>query len=257
MREESGLSKKWTRDELLVALHLYRTEQFGRLHERNPRIIELAERMGRTPGSVNMKANNFASLDPEFLATGRRGLPGASATDRAVWQEFAVRGSALVDEMEAAVEALGIERQDPPELRAPTGASEVQVLRPQRRHQRFFRDALLAAYDERCAVTELDEPALIVASHIIPWATDAARRADPTNGLLLNALFDRAFDAGLITFDEGLRLRCAKALRREPVASRRFLLEYEGKPLRKPERTPPDLAALAWHRVHRFERALR
>jgi hypothetical protein len=50
----------WTREHQLVALHLYLTESFGRLHERNPRIIELAQRLGRTPGSVNMKANNFA-----------------------------------------------------------------------------------------------------------------------------------------------------------------------------------------------------
>lgn len=245
---------QWSRDELLVALHLYRTEQFGRLHERNPRIIDLAKRLGRTPGAVNMKANNFASLDPEFLASGRRGLPGASAADRALWAEFEAHRLALIDEMEGAVEALGVERPLPPELQPPAGASEVQVLRPQRRHQRFFRDALLAAYEERCAITDLDVPTLVVASHIIPWAVDVERRADPTNGLLLNALFDRAFDQGLITFDEQLRLRCASTIKREPIESRRVLLDYDGAPLRRPQRTPPDPAALAWHRGHRFER---
>lgn len=246
--------KKWTRQELLVALHLYRTEQFGRLHERNPRIIDLAARLDRTPGAVNMKANNFASLDPEFLATGKKGLPGASAADKALWREFETHRVALIEEMETAVENLGIERPTPPELQPPTGASEVQVLRPHRRHQRFFRDALLAAYEERCAVTNLDVPSLVVASHIIPWAVDVERRADPTNGLLLNALFDRAFDQGLITFDEGYRLRCARVLRQEPTDSRRLLLDHEGAPLRLPQRTPPDPVALAWHREERFER---
>jgi hypothetical protein len=249
--------KKWTRKELLVALHLYRTEQFGRLHERNPRIIDLAERLDRTPGAVNMKANNFASLDPEFLATGRKGLPGASNADRALWQEFEMHRVALIEEMEAAVESLGVERPIPPELQPPTGASEVQVLRPQRRHQRFFRDALLAAYEERCAVTNLDVTSLVVASHIIPWAENVERRVDPTNGLLLNALFDRAFDAGLITFDEGLSLRCARQLKNGLSEARRLLLDYEGASLRRPERSPPDPLALAWHREHRFERVRR
>ena len=48
-------------------------------------------------------------------------------------------------------------------------------------------------------------PELLNASHIIPWSKDIARRADPCNGIALNALYDRAFDRGLITFDESFR----------------------------------------------------
>src|SRR5688500_7875441 len=62
---------------------------FGRLHGRNPEIIQLAAKIGRTPSALAMKACNFASLDPAFLATRRRGLSGASEADRAVWAEFA------------------------------------------------------------------------------------------------------------------------------------------------------------------------
>lgn len=64
----------------------------------------------------------------------------------------------------------------------------------------FFRAAVLAGYDHRCALTGLDLPELIHASHIIPWADNVPRRADPTNGIALNVLHDRAFDRGLITF---------------------------------------------------------
>ncbi len=246
------MRKAWTRNDQLVALHLYLTEPFGRLHERNPRIIDLAARMGRTPGSVNMKANNFASLDPEFLKTGKKGLPGASAADRQLWSEFEQHRVSLGGEMEAAVESLGVARDDPPELRAPPGASEIVVTAKQRRHQRFFRDALLAAYEERCAVTGIDQAELNVASHIIPWSVDASRRADPTNGLLLNALFDRAFDGGLITFDADYKLVCARTLRRKPIGARSVLLDHEGQRLRMPERFPPSPVSLHWHRTERF-----
>src|SRR5688572_29977478 len=79
----------WTRDQLLVALRLYMRSPFGRLHGRNPEIIQLAAKIGRTPSALAMKACNFASLDPAFLATRRKGLSGASEADRAVWAEFA------------------------------------------------------------------------------------------------------------------------------------------------------------------------
>lgn len=243
---------QWTREHLLVALHLYLTESFGRLHASNPRIIALAQKLGRTPGSVNMKANNFASLDPVFLASGRSGLPGASAADRALWAEYAASPDELKLEMDEAVERLQLHRTELVELPqvAPVGDSEVVVTRKQRRHQRFFREQLLGAYDGCCAITGLDIPELNVASHIIPWSVSEARRADPTNGLLLNALLDRAFDRGWITF-ENRRLRCARGLD-AGKESHQLLLRYSGAELRQPDRSPPDEDALRWHRENRF-----
>jgi hypothetical protein len=41
----------WTRDQQLVALRLYIRTPFGRLNGRNPEIISLARRIGRTPGA--------------------------------------------------------------------------------------------------------------------------------------------------------------------------------------------------------------
>src|SRR4030067_352585 len=55
---------------------------------RTPEVIRLAMLIGRTPGAVAMKLNNFASLDPAITGTGRKGLEGASNLDREVWEEF-------------------------------------------------------------------------------------------------------------------------------------------------------------------------
>ncbi len=39
--------KRWSRDELLVALNLYHKLTFGQLHARQPAIVALAEKLGR------------------------------------------------------------------------------------------------------------------------------------------------------------------------------------------------------------------
>jgi len=56
----------------------------------------------------------------------------------------------------------------------------------------------------RCPLTGITDPALLRASHIVSWSeceTDALR-LDVHNGLLLSALWDAAFDAGLVSFDD-------------------------------------------------------
>lgn len=67
--------------------------------------------------------------------------------------------------------------------------------------QDLFRQGLLALWNGRCAVTGLETPALLRASHAKPWrlASDE-ERLDVYNGLLLAAHLDAAFDAGLISF---------------------------------------------------------
>ena len=75
----------WTRQHTLAAFHLYTLLPFGRLHQHAPEIRQLAQWEGRTPSSVAMKLVNFASLDPQVVASGRAGLSGASNQDKALW----------------------------------------------------------------------------------------------------------------------------------------------------------------------------
>jgi putative restriction endonuclease len=42
-------TNKWTREELIIAFNLYCKIPFGKIHNRNPEIIELAKILGRTP----------------------------------------------------------------------------------------------------------------------------------------------------------------------------------------------------------------
>ena len=51
------MAKKWTKDELMVALGLYCKLPFGQFHSKNPLIIEVAESMGRSANSLAMPSN--------------------------------------------------------------------------------------------------------------------------------------------------------------------------------------------------------
>ncbi len=88
--------KSWTPEQVKLAFHLYCQLPFGRLHQSNPEIIALAELIGRTPSAVAMKLTNLASLDPAIIASGRKGLSGASNLDRAIWDEFHADWEGLV-----------------------------------------------------------------------------------------------------------------------------------------------------------------
>jgi len=82
------MNSRWTKEQVKLGFNLYCQLPFGKLHSRNPEIIELAKLIGRSPGAVAMKLSNIASLDPAITSTGRVGLRGASELDREVWEEF-------------------------------------------------------------------------------------------------------------------------------------------------------------------------
>jgi HNH endonuclease len=92
-------------------------------------------------------------------------------------------------------------------------STEAERLTVVRVGQDVFRDALLEYWNGRCPLTDITDPALLRASHIVPWAEceSDALRLDVHNGLLLSALWDGAFDSGLISFsDAGAVLRSSR-----------------------------------------------
>src|SRR4051812_44858144 len=90
----------WTKDELVLALNLYLKLEFGKLHSRNPQIIHLANLLGRTPGSIAMRLNNFASVDPILQQRGIEGLSGGKKQVEPIWNEFINNKDELLYESE-------------------------------------------------------------------------------------------------------------------------------------------------------------
>lgn len=96
----------------------------------------------------------------------------------------------------------------PDEETAPiiTGEGEAQI--KVRHGQGEFRDRLRKEAD-KCWMSGITDLSLLIASHIKPWShcnSSIPDRGDVNNGLLLSALWDAAFDGGLITFDESWRV---------------------------------------------------
>ncbi|MDP5281416.1 HNH endonuclease [Sphingomonas sp. DG1-23] len=84
------------------------------------------------------------------------------------------------------------------------GDTEAERLLRVRIGQDHFRGALMGYWNGRCPLTGIEEPALLRASHIVPWAQCASdeERLNVHNGLLLAAHWDAAFDAGLVSFED-------------------------------------------------------
>lgn len=258
---------RWTRDELLIALNLYHKLTFGQLYARQPAIVAVAKKLHRTPGSLAMKLCNFASLDPALKLRGIKGLAGASALDKTIWSDFHANLNEAVPASEDALRAVfAVEDDSEIEIlpkegirvakRPPTGPTETTANVKQRRGQDYFRNAVLNNFGGRCGVSGLAIRELLIASHILPWGTHAAERLNVRNGLSLSRLHDAAFDVGLITFDEQLRLELSSRLKAElpqECVSDNFG-RYEGQPLRIPDDAAlPDPQFLAHHRKRKFK----
>jgi hypothetical protein len=82
--------------------------------------------------------------------------------------------------------------------------TEREQLVKQRIGQDVYREALFKYWKGSCAVTSLDIPEILKASHIKPWAhcDNDNDRLNVYNGFLLSANYDALFDKGLITFDD-------------------------------------------------------
>ena len=248
------MPKNWTEHELLVVMNLYCRIPFGQCNSRNKLVNAVAAKVGRTAGSVSRKLGNIASLDPRHQARGVGGLPNSSKLDRKIWNEFQNDWSAMAEKSEVVFEVImqgAISESSPQKSKLPTGPSEIEQTVKIRRLQSFFRNAVLSSYDNRCALTGIAIPALLVASHIIPWSKDENRRADPTNGLCLNALHDKAFDQRLVTFDEKHRMVVSSELKKGNIPGFQLsnFSNFEGTKLTLPHRFAPDPLALEAHRT--------
>jgi Predicted restriction endonuclease len=76
---------------------------------------------------------------------------------------------------------------------------------------------------------------------------------DPRNGLALNALHDKAFDRGLVSFDSSGKMLVSSRLKKDAVKHADYLIQFEQKPIQMPSKFKPSPEALAYHREHIFQ----
>ncbi|VAW71889.1 hypothetical protein MNBD_GAMMA12-1819 [hydrothermal vent metagenome] len=82
-----------------------------------------------------------------------------------------------------------------------------------------YRKSLIE-YWRGCAVTGYTDSAILVASHIKPWANSSnSERLDMYNGLLLTPNLDKAFDKGYISFADTGRIIISPLLEKPEIIS--------------------------------------
>jgi len=99
----------------------------------------------------------------------------------------------------------------------------------------------------------LSDQRLLVASHIIPWSKDKSNRLNPSNGLCLSAIHDKAFDKGLISLTDNLEIILSKEIKKQKqdfaVAA---FFKFEGKTIDSPEKFSPGASFVTYHRKNIF-----
>ena len=116
----------------------------------------------------------------------------------------------------------------------------------QRLHQASFREAVIAAYRGRCALSGLREPLLLDAAHIIEDRHEQLGQPVVQNGIPLAKTHHAAFDAHLIGIDADFRIHVSEQILRQRdgptlkgLHSKRIYL-----PSRGTDRPDPDRLAM-------------
>lgn len=248
--------KNWSEQELILAFNLYCKLPFGQYHKNNPKVIELAQILGRTPSAVALKLCNFARFDPHHKKRGVKGMRHGSKLEEKVWNEFNENWDDLAYQSDVSIAELkGVKHYDliKFEGEALEGREKEAVVKV-RLNQKFFRGMVLASYRTRCAVCSLPEESLLIAGHIIPWSINSSLRMNPRNGICMCALHDKAFDKGLITIRDDYKLIVSKTIKKlhNEISVQRGFLPYEGFKIRLPDRFLPDKRFIEFHRNNVF-----
>ena len=246
---------KWTREETILAFDLYCKTPFSKISKTNKDIIALSELLGRTPSSVGLKMANLAHYDPELIARNVKGMSNASKLDKEIveefkddWEELSYQAQLIL----AKYKKTDIKSLNPELLieEIPEGV-DVEKETKARVGQFFFRLSVLNAYGNSCCITGMKKTELLIASHIKPWKVSDSKteRTNPSNGLCLNALHDKAFDRGLITLDKKYQIVISKKLSDVSMDDNThdWFYSYENKQIILPDKFLPGKDFIEYH----------
>lgn len=258
-----GKNKNWNREELIMAFNLYCKLPFGKIHYRNPEIIKLAEFINRTPSAVAWKLSNFASHDPTLKERNIKGAKNSGKLDKMIFEEFYNNWEKLATESEILIgklfenESTDTNQEDfkKDDWKIIEGLEKAAIIKT-RVNQSFFRKTVLASYKNKCCITELSVPNLLIASHIVPWSKDQKNRVNPHNGLCLNPLHDMAFDKGFITIDKNYRVIVSKEIKNltPKKVFEDYFYRYENQKIILPDKFLPFKEFLEFHNNNIFEK---
>lgn len=221
MENRNGV--KWSREETILAFDLYCRTPFGKISQSNPDIKELAELLGRTPGSVALKMHNLAHYDPELQQRNITAMAHGSKLDKEIYDEFSSHWTELT--YQAQVLRAKLQNVEVEEV---VDIGEVALLPP-------------GEYREQMMKTRVGQYFF---------------RASVLNWLCLNSLHDKAFDRGLITITPDYQLLVSDVIKKVEMdeRTREWFMGYDRKKIHLPDKFLPGKHFSEYHNDVIFQR---
>lgn len=241
----------WSREDIIIAYALYCVTPLGKINPSNKVIQQVAEIIPHSVASIVMRMRNFRYIDPKVSS----GLKNIAKADRMIYEEFKHDWGSLSLEAETLT---GLAIFDSSPLQGAKPLSSLTNHGRVSRERRFFKQAVLAAYDDRCFISGCALPQMLVASHIKPYSQcrSEADRVSPDNGICLNTFYDKAFDRGLITITPSMKIYVSPIILDSPqdAFTAHWLASLDGMILPPPPRFPPRRELLEYHNDEIFRR---
>jgi hypothetical protein len=227
------------RDAVLMALHRlaarHQTRHISRqmlIEEELARIIEQTDSQGVTPAQTLSRI--LQELRDEgilyFSSSGKYLLSDAP---------IAVEDEDLpIDALDYALEQARLTFSDVP-------ADSSLALQRRRVGQQRIRVLTLQNYNQHCALCDVSDSPLLVASHIVRWSDDANARGDLTNVICMCRLHDPLFENGYFSLADDLSIIVKPGIRSRTVS---LILARETR-FYPPNRLAPAPRFLALHRA--------
>jgi putative restriction endonuclease len=212
----------WTREEFMLVMNLYTKIPYGQFNARNTEVIKLANLINRTPGAVAYKLVHFSGLDPYHKNRGIKGLANPGNNAIKIYNEFQENWSEMIYESEILLAKL--QKQNINDIHNENTTpfdkdiligkigEDKNALTKIRVNQSVFRKVIVNNYFQSCAICGLNIPELLIASHILKWSENKEERLNPTNGICLCGIHDKAFELGYIGINTDYKILISKKL---------------------------------------------
>lgn len=251
---------RWSRDEFMLVMNLYTKLRYGQFNSRNTEVIKLAKLIGKTPGAVAFKLVHLSRQDPKHKDR-VKGLANSGKNAIEMYNEFSNNWDEMLFQSEVLlakyqnkkIEEIAL---DPNEIQdiendilSGKDGKDVERVVKTRVNQSLFRKVVVNNYSNSCAICSLDIQNLLVASHILKWSMSKEHRLNPTNGICLCNIHDRAFELGFIGIDTNYSILISNEIKqiKEKNTYSSLFGRHENQSIILPDKFYPNIVFLENH----------
>lgn len=199
-------SDLWSEDELIVVCHIYRMDNLK--YDNKVRLAVLET--GRSEGSIKRRFGNYQFIETD----GEKGLSNGGRNVERIWSMFEDSPNGMDSKVRSILDSglVGSLSNSDSEQAVEVGVMDMEggyreYTAKFRVNQDKLRRATLECAGNRCCITDISEPTMLVASHIKPWSRCTPReKTDVHNALCLNRFHENLFDGYRMTVNDSMEV---------------------------------------------------